>query len=64
LVGLLVVHAVSSELIQHWLLANRSGDPADVAADLVGIAVGLLIGLRLVSRTTVTATRPDGSLTS
>jgi hypothetical protein len=62
LVSLLVVDAVSSELVQHWLLANRTGDPADVAADLVGVAVGLLVGFRLVARTTVAATRTDGSL--
>jgi hypothetical protein len=64
LVSLAVVHAVSSELVQHWLLANRSGDPADVVADLVGVAIGLLIGLRLVARTAVAASRSDGSLTS
>jgi hypothetical protein len=64
LVSVLVVHAVSSELVQHWLLANRSGDPADVAADLVGVAVGLLVGVRLVPRTGVAVPRSDGSLAS
>jgi hypothetical protein len=35
---LLAVHAVTSEAIQHYLLANRSGDPADVLADIAGVA--------------------------
>lgn len=35
-------HAVVSELVQHWVLPHRSGDPADVAADLVGVGVGIL----------------------
>lgn len=64
LVGLLVGHAVSSELVQHWLLANRSGDPADVAADLVGIAVGVVVALKLASGTGVAATRSGGSLST
>lgn len=39
-IGLLVLNAVVSEVIQGTLLANRSGDPWDLAADLVGIALG------------------------
>jgi hypothetical protein len=62
LVGLLAVHAVSSELVQHWLLANRTGDPADVAADLVGVAVGVVVAWKLAARTAVAATRSGGSL--
>jgi hypothetical protein len=42
LVGLLVGHAVVSELVQALLLPVRSGDPWDVLADVVGVAVGLL----------------------
>lgn len=64
LVGLLVVNAVGSELVQHWLLANRSGDPADVAADLVGVAVGAFGGLKLTSATGVASTPSGGSLSS
>jgi hypothetical protein len=37
--GLLAGHAVASELIQHYLLAGRSGDPADSVADLAGVAI-------------------------
>jgi hypothetical protein len=64
LVGLLAVHAVASELVQHWLLANRSGDPADVAADLAGVAIGAVIAMKLASRTGVASTRSGGSLSS
>lgn len=46
LVPVLVVHAVVSELVQAILLPNRSGDPADVAADLVGVALVALAGRR------------------
>lgn len=43
LVAGLVAHAVLSELVQHALLAHRSGDPADVVADLAGLGLGLLL---------------------
>ena len=46
LVPLLVVHAVCSEVVQAWLLAGRSGDPADVVADLTGILLGVLAATR------------------
>jgi len=36
---LLAVHAVASELVQHYLLAGRSGDPADSIADLAGVVL-------------------------
>jgi hypothetical protein len=36
---LLAVHAVVSELVQHYLLAGRSGDPTDSIADLAGVAI-------------------------
>lgn len=36
------VHAVLIEILQGALLPQRSADPADVLADLVGIAVGVL----------------------
>jgi VanZ family protein len=39
----LVVYAVSSELIQASPLLGRSASVADVAADLLGAAVGLYL---------------------
>jgi hypothetical protein len=50
LVPLLVGQAVVSEVVQARLLAGRSGDPADVAADLAGIALGLLVAHRSGTR--------------
>jgi VanZ family protein len=40
----LVVHAALSEVLQHALLAHRSGDPADAVADTVGVVLGLALG--------------------
>ncbi len=42
-VGLMSAHAVVSELIQHRVLADRAGEPADVVADLVGVVIGVLL---------------------
>jgi hypothetical protein len=42
LVAVLAAHALVSELVQHWLLSARSGDPADVVADLAGVGLGVL----------------------
>jgi hypothetical protein len=64
LVGLLAAQAVTSELVQHWFLVNRTGDPADVAADLVGVAVGVLLGRKLAPRTGVGSSESGGSLSS
>ena len=46
--GLLAVLALAplSELIQAGLLPDRSGDPFDVLADLVGAALGWLLARR------------------
>ena len=45
LAAVLAVHAIASELIQHVVLPGRSGDPADVLADLAGVAgVALALG--------------------
>jgi VanZ family protein len=46
LVVLVAVHAVVSEVLQHVLYTRRSGDPWDVVADWVGIAVGAALPLR------------------
>lgn len=35
----LAVHAVVSELIQHYFLVGRSGDPGDSLADLTGVLI-------------------------
>lgn len=43
--GVLSVHAVGSEIIQHHLIPGRAGDPADVLADLAGVALGVLTAL-------------------
>jgi hypothetical protein len=40
--GILAVHAPVSELVQHFALPHRSGDPFDVMADFAGIALGAL----------------------
>jgi VanZ family protein len=43
---LLLGHAVVSELLQHWVLPHRSGDPLDALADATGVLVGLLLPAR------------------
>lgn len=47
--GLLVVlaYAPLSELVQWLALPNRSGDPWDVVADLLGVTLGWLLSRRL-----------------
>ena len=55
-------HAVVSELVQHWLLADRSGDPRDVVADLVGVALG--VSSPEAARNGVASTRSGGSLSA
>ncbi len=39
----LLAHAVVSELVQHWVLPNRSGDWHDSAADVIGVALAYLV---------------------
>ncbi|SES09062.1 hypothetical protein SAMN05216199_1934 [Pedococcus cremeus] len=41
----LALHAPLSELVQHFLLPNRSGDPWDAVADLSGVVVGVTIAV-------------------
>lgn len=45
LVVVLAAHAVASELVQLTLLPERAGDVWDVVADLIGIALGVVVGL-------------------
>jgi hypothetical protein len=42
-IGLMTVHAPLSEVAQDRFLAHRSGDPWDVAADLLGVAIGAFL---------------------
>jgi VanZ family protein len=51
LLGALAANAIVSELVQHWLLPQRDGDPFDVLADLVGVVLGAWLGLRANRRT-------------
>ncbi len=50
-IGLTALHAPVSELVQHLVLPARSGDPADVLADLAGVALGALAARWLTART-------------
>lgn len=40
--GAFAVHAVVSELVQHFFYTTRTGDPLDALADTVGVGLGLL----------------------
>ncbi|HEY3556001.1 MAG TPA: VanZ family protein [Kribbella sp.] len=51
LLGALAANAVVSELVQHWLLPQRDGDPFDALADLAGVALGAWLGSRTPRRT-------------
>jgi VanZ family protein len=42
----LVGNALISELVQHFALSQRSGDPFDSLADLLGVAVGAWLATR------------------
>lgn len=48
-VGIFALHAVVSELIQHFYYDNRTGDPFDVLADWSGVLLGCGVA-QLVSR--------------
>ncbi|WAC66830.1 VanZ family protein [Agrococcus sp. SL85] len=39
-------HALGSEVLQHLVLPERSGDPWDAVADLAGLVLGLWAGVR------------------
>lgn len=51
LIGASAAHAVLSELVQHACYRHRTGDPVDVLADWVGVAVGAGAGHVLLRRT-------------
>jgi hypothetical protein len=42
-VGLMAVHAPASEVLQHRLLSDRSGEVGDIVADLVGVGIGAAV---------------------
>ena len=46
-VGAMAVHAPVSELVQWRLLPGRAGEPWDVGADLVGVALGVIVARAL-----------------
>jgi len=48
LLGALVLNAIGSEFVQHYLLPHRDGDPYDALADLIGVAAGAWAGFRVV----------------
>jgi hypothetical protein len=46
-----LAHAVVSELVQHALLPNRSGDPYDALADVAGVVIAAIATARPKTRT-------------
>lgn len=46
--GLVAAYAVVSEIVQGALLTDRSGDPYDVVADLLGALLGWWVAGRLL----------------
>jgi VanZ family protein len=56
-IGVFAAHAVASELIQHAWYRYRTGDPLDVIADWIGIAVGVMLARLIVARESQSAYR-------
>jgi VanZ family protein len=52
----LVANAIVSELVQHFLLPQRDGDPFDALADLAGVALGAWLGFRALRGTRLRGT--------
>jgi VanZ family protein len=46
----LAAHAALSEVVQHTLLPDRSGDVTDLVADLAGVALGWLVWRTITRR--------------
>jgi hypothetical protein len=57
LVGLSLLHAVVSELLQHAVLSGRSGDPLDALADAAGV---MIAAFALTVRRDDVTDPPDG----
>jgi hypothetical protein len=53
----LLTHAVLSEVLQHTLLAHRSGDPLDAVADATGVLLGLALAALTARRAPESASR-------
>ena len=51
-VAVMALHAPLSEVVQHELLTQRSGDPWDAVADLVGVGLGALVAALVHRRVT------------
>ena len=49
-VGLMALHAPVSEVVQGTLLSQRSGDPWDAVADLVGVVLGAVVATAVLRR--------------
>ncbi len=60
LLSALVANAVVSELVQHFVLPQRSGDPFDSVADLIGVAVGAWLAVRFMHSRAVRSTNVAG----
>jgi VanZ family protein len=61
--AIFALHGVVSELTQHFFYRHRSGDPADVLADVTGVALGaaayaIIRARARAKRTPVPAGRP------
>lgn len=46
---ILAAHAPVSELVQHYAIPGRFGDPLDMLADWAGILIGLAVGRGLMA---------------
>ncbi|WP_404381584.1 VanZ family protein [Knoellia locipacati] len=55
--AVMAAHAPVSELVQAMLLPQRSGDPWDVVADLVGVGLGVLAATLALHRVQVDVRR-------
>lgn len=58
-VGIFAAHAVVSEVVQHFFYVHRTGDPFDVLADWVGVAVGWGLAALLLRRPAPAADLPE-----
>jgi VanZ family protein len=57
-----VVQAVLSEAVQDALVPARSGDPADIIADLAGVTIGVLVSRTRLGHDTAAEGTGRGSI--